>query len=104
MTEGGHEAAHAELLQRIGCLSATLSDCPARQLASDLDVIRRLAIASGLGAMTPIIHALEAALARGERGSHLTNGFALLHDAIQCGNDPRGIAALAAVCSRRMVG
>jgi hypothetical protein len=98
------DAVRIELTQRIDSLSHQVGGANARQLAADLDTIRRLAVAHGFGAMTPVIHAIEAALGRGERGPHVASGLALLHDAVHCADDPRSVAALAAACSRRVAG
>jgi hypothetical protein len=104
MRGGEQDAVRSELAQRIDSLSHRAAGNDARQLASDLDSIRRLAAAHGLGAMTPVIHAIEAALGRGERGPHVASGLALLRDAVHCAGDARSVAALAAACSRRVAG
>lgn len=104
MADGGHDMARAELTARIDSLASGFAGHGAMRLGADLDAIRRLAAAHGFGAMTPVIHALEAALGRGERGPHVASGLALLRDAVQCGNDARSVAALAAASSRRVAG
>lgn len=104
MTNRTRDAARLELAQRIGALVPPPPRSTPVQLACDLDAIRRLAAETGFGAMPPIIHAIEAALGRGERGAHLAGSMALLNDALACGNDPRAVAALTAACSRRIAG
>lgn len=99
-----NDAILALLNQRIDALDAGQVHTRAAQFADDLDAIRRLASANGFGAVTPVIHAIEAALGRGERGPRVANGLALLRDAACCGSDLRGGAALAAACRLRMAG
>lgn len=94
----------AELNRRIEALDGAHARAQLTQLAADLDAIRRLAAANGFAAVTPVIHALEAALGRGERGPHVSSGLSLLRDAVSCGRDARSGAALAAACSLRVTG
>lgn len=95
----------AQLSERIDLLDALTARRRTAQLASDLDTIRRLAAASGFGAVSPVIHAIEAALSRGERGPAVTNGLTLLRDAVKCGDDPRSSSVFAAAaCSLRIAG
>lgn len=100
MTGGSERAIWIQLDERI----AALDIGHGARLAADLDSLRRLAAANGLTAMTPVIHAIEAALGRGERGPAVASGVAMLRDAVRCGDDPRANAALAAACARRIAG
>lgn len=92
-----------ELSQRIDSIG-TRSACAATvELADDLDAIRRIALAHGLTPALPVVHALEAALAEGQRGPMIADGLALLRDAISCGrDDARTGATFAAACSIRL--
>lgn len=100
---GVKELVIAELCARIDALDRRLALMRTAQLANDLDSIRRLAAASGFGAVSPVVHALEAALACGEHGPALTNGLALLRDAVRSADDTRGRAVFAAAaCSLRI--
>lgn len=104
MTTGPNEAALAQLNDRIGALRSAAARTRTAQLAADLDSVRLLAIGNGFAAVTPIVHAIEAALARGERGAAVAGGLALLQDAACCGNDPRGGDLLARVYQLRIGG
>ncbi len=74
-----------------------------RELAADLDAIRKIALANGISPALPVVHALEAALAAGQRGPMIADGLALLRDAVSCGrDDARTGAAFAAACSIRL--
>jgi hypothetical protein len=97
--------AMAELCGRIDSLDLAAHRLRTAQLAADLEAIRHLAAASGFGAVQPVIRAIEAALARGERGPAVASGLALLRDAARCGNDARGGAVFAAAaCNLRISG
>ena len=74
----------------------------AAELASDLDQIRRIASAAGLFPAVTVAHALEAALARGERGPMILGWLDILSDAIGSGAcDARAAETYAAACSVR---
>ena len=73
-------------------------------LAGELEAIRRTAVAHGLAAATPVIHAIDSALARGERGALVDALLALLDDALGCDGSPQAHQAIAAACSVRLAG
>lgn len=105
MATHANEIAMADLCRRIDALDSARGRLRAAQLAEDLDAIRRLAAASGFCAVSPVIHAIEAALGRGERGPAVSSGLALLRDAVRCGDDARGGPLFAAAaCSLRITG
>lgn len=104
MTRPASDAMLTLLNQHIEALDAGHALTDVARLAADLDAIRRLASANGFGAVTAVIHAIEAALGRGERGPAVANGLALLRDAAGCGDDLHHSAALAAACRLRIVG
>lgn len=90
----------ADLALRIAALSATQG--PVRQFASDLDQVRRIALAAGLLPAVTVAHALESALARGERGPLINGWLDILRDAIGCERaDAATCDAYAAACSVR---
>lgn len=72
----------AELSLRIAALDAAHGQV--RQFASDLDQVRRIALAAGMLPAVTVAHALESALARGERGPVINGWLDILRDAISC--------------------
>lgn len=73
------------------------------ELARELAALRSVAIGYGLKPAVTVLHALDAALARGERGSLVHDWLAILRDAVACGrSDARTCDTYAAVCSVRL--
>lgn len=73
-------------------------------LVEAMEGIRRLAAAQGLVAATPVIRAIDSALARGERGALLQGLVTILEDALaQRGSNDSG-QIYAAACSVRLAG
>ena len=94
-----------ELSQRIDSIGIRRARAATAELAADLDAIRRIALANGITPALPVVHALESALAAGQRGPMIADGLALLRDAVNCGQaDPRTGAAFAAACAIRLAG
>lgn len=92
-----------ELCQRIDSIGQRSARMAAAELAADLDAIRRIALANGITPALPVVHALEAALASGQRGPMIADGLSLLRDAVSCGrDDPRTGATFAAACAIRL--
>lgn len=72
-------------------------------LACELASLRSVAVRNGLKPAVTVIHALNAALARGERGTLVHDWLAILREAVECGrSDPRTCDTYAAVCSVRL--
>ncbi|WP_343521162.1 hypothetical protein [Sphingomonas sp.] len=93
----------SELSHRIDSLDARAAHAATADLAADLDAIRRIALANGITPALPVVHALEAALAAGQRGPMIAGGLSLLRDAVGCGrDDARTGAAFAAACAIRL--
>lgn len=94
-----------ELGSRIDAIHARANRATTRELAADLDAVRALAAANGIAPALPVLHALEAALARGERGATIADALDLLGEAVRCGrNDARTSAIYAAACAVRRCG
>ena len=90
----------ADLALRIAALEA--AQAPLRQLASDLDQVRRIALSAGMLPAVTVAHALESALARGERGPLIKGWLDILRDAVRCeANDTATCDTYAAACSVR---
>lgn len=90
----------AELALRIAALES--ARVGVHQMASDLNQVRRIALAAGLLPAVTVAHALESALARGERGPLINGWLDILRDAVVCDHaDAATCDAYAAACSVR---
>lgn len=97
------DAIRADLMQRIAALDSRADRERTRDLAQDLDAIRRIAQASGLQPAVSVAHVLDAALARGERGPLIHGWLDILKDAIGCERiDGPTCEAYLAACSVRL--
>lgn len=102
---GQEQLLASELGRRIDSIGARATRATTAELAADLDAIRRIARAGGISPALPVVHALESALAAGQRGPMIAEGVALLRDAVSCGrDDARTGAAFAAACAIRLAG
>lgn len=105
MATGRNWVLTSELNQRIDSIGARAARAATADLAADLDAIRVIAAANGMTPALPIVHALETALAAGQRGPMIADGLSLLRDAVACGrSDQRTGAAFAAACAIRLAG
>ncbi|QDX27725.1 hypothetical protein FPZ54_18070 [Sphingomonas suaedae] len=103
MATGRNWVLASDLNQRIDSIGARAARAATAELAADLDAIRVIAAANGITPALPIVHALESALAAGQRGPMIADGLSLLRDAVACGrSDPRTGAAFAAACAIRL--
>lgn len=92
-----------ELVSRIDAIGRHLPHLGPADLATELEQVRRLAAAEGIGAAVAVVHALDSALARGERGPLIRGWLAILRDAVDCGMpDARACETFAAACSVRL--
>ena len=89
----------ADLTARIDALPR---DCATNHMASDLEAIRRIAKANGMYPAITVIHAIDAALARGERGALVQGWLPILRDAVRCERTDAGAdTTFAAACAVR---
>lgn len=99
------ESARAELARRITILDSRAVDGQLRDLAEDLDAIRRIALAAGMIPAVSVAHVLDAAFARGERGPIVHGWLEVLRDAVGCERtDAPTCDAFVAACSVRLTG
>ncbi|MGN6620713.1 MAG: hypothetical protein ACTHKR_06590 [Sphingomonas sp.] len=97
------DSIRAELAQRIAALDLRAARGLPRDLAEDLDAIRRIAQANGMQPAVSVAHVLDAALARGERGALIHGWLDILRDAIGCERvDGATCDAYVAACSVRL--
>lgn len=94
-----------ELCGRVAALDAMADTMQPRAILEELEGLRRLAVANGIFPAVTVIHAIDAALARGERGALVHGWLAILGDVMACGrNDAQAHDAYAAACSVRLAG
>lgn len=101
----GTDGLRDDLVARVDAMGR-LADHPRRgALAAELEAFRRVAIRHGIGPALTVVHALDTALARGERGPRIHGGLAILRDAVGCGvNDAQTCDTFAAICTVRLSG
>lgn len=96
-------AVRSDLGARVGALEIQLGSFPIAKILAELDAIRRRAAESGMRPAVSVIHALESALARGERGPMVAGWLQLLRDAVDCDrSDAESDAAFTAACRVRL--
>ena len=97
------EGVRIELAARIAALDVRAPYARAAELAAAVDEIRLIAHCAGLNPTVTVVHFIEAALARGERGALVQGWLPMLRDA--GGADRQDVAAcdaFAAACSVRL--
>jgi hypothetical protein len=93
----------SELVARISVIGAAADRRRAGDIAVEIGAIRQIANYHGLHPAVAVSHALESALARGERGALIQGWLSILGDAI--GSERHDAAAcetFAAACSVRL--
>lgn len=99
------DAVQGDLATRVALVRSRAATVPTATLAADVDAIRAAALAHGLHPAVAVTHAIEAALARGERGALVLGWLAILRDAVACDrHDARACETYAAACSVRLTG
>lgn len=94
-----------ELATRVDAIASHAAARPIGDVARDLDAIRRLAAASGHHPVFAVAHALEAAMARGERGALVRDWLNVLGEALgSVRTDPAAGDTFGAACSVRFSG
>jgi hypothetical protein len=92
----------AELAAKVAAIGMRVERATRGELASDLESIRRIAAAHGMTPAVTVVHALDSALSRGERGPLLRGWLAILSDAVNCErHDGQAVATFAAACTVR---
>ena len=94
-----------ELAARVALIGMRAPAVSTATLAAEVDAIRADALAHGLFPAVAVTHAIEAALARGERGALVLGWLAILRDAVSSDrHDGHACEAYAAACSVRLTG
>lgn len=101
--DGNGGMIRAELVARVDAMDQYAGRLRPDELADELETIRRIALVNGLGPAVTVVHALDTALARGERGPLVHGWLAILRDALDCeATDARACDTFAAACSVRL--
>ncbi|WP_169542565.1 hypothetical protein [Sphingomonas baiyangensis] len=94
-----------DLRGRIAAIDAAADAMEPAALIAALDQLRRHAVRHGRLPAVTVIHAIDAAVARGERGPIVHDWLAILADAACCPTADRGMhETFAAACSVRLAG
>lgn len=97
--------AQAELAARVAMVGMRANVASTAALAAEVDAIRAAAQAYGLYPAVAVTHAIDAALARGERGALVLGWIAILRDAVSSDqHDRNACETFAAACSVRLAG
>lgn len=100
-----NRAIRADLVARIDAMDAHAERLRAGELAYELETIRRIVARHGIGPAVTVVHALDIALARGERGPLIHGWLAILRDAVGCtAPTPAAAETYAAACAVRLNG
>ncbi|MES2336742.1 MAG: hypothetical protein V4537_01445 [Pseudomonadota bacterium] len=79
--EGG-AIVRADLVARVDAMDRRADRLRPGELAYELENIRRIAARHGIGPAITVVHALDSALSRGERGPLVHGWLAILRDAV----------------------
>jgi hypothetical protein len=95
----------ADLIARINAMDAHADQLRPGELAYELEAIRRIAARHAIGPAMTVVHALDAALSRGERGPLVHGWLAILRDAVGCTSRTKAASeTYAAACAVRLNG
>ncbi len=94
-----------ELAARVASIGSRAPTVSTAALAIEVDAIRAAALAHGLYPAVAVTQAIEAALARGERGPLVLGWLNILRDAVSSDrHDDTACATYLAACSVRLSG
>ncbi|MHA6722119.1 hypothetical protein [Sphingomonas sp. RS2018] len=94
-----------DLVARIDAVDRRCDALRAGEVAAELEAIRRIAARHGMMPAVTVVHALDGALSRGERGPLVHTWLDILRDAVGCGpGDARTCDTFAAACTVRLNG
>jgi hypothetical protein len=103
MHQDGMRQVRAELCERIDGLKAAVAHAPVRGLCEKASDVRHLAQQYDLRPVADLAWKLEGRLARGERGSSVTDMLALMREATESGrSDAEAARAWSAAAAVRL--
>lgn len=95
----------ADLVAQIDAMDAHATRLRPGELAYELEAIRRIVARHGIDPAITVVHALDTALSRGERGPLVHGWLAILRDAVGCSVTTQAAAdTYAAACAVRLNG
>ncbi len=101
----GRTAVCDDLVARVDAIGRRCDRLGAGELAHELEAIRRIAARHGIGPAITVVHALDSALSRGERGPLVHDWLAILRDAVDGrSTQPQACETYAAACAVRLAG
>jgi hypothetical protein len=101
----GSGTVRADLVARIDAMDRRADRLRPGDLANELEAIRRIAARHGISPAITVVHALDCALSRGERGPLVHGWLAILRDAVGCTTPTQAAAdTYAAACAVRLNG
>jgi len=99
----GMRAVTDDLVARVDAIDRRCDRLAVGEVACELEAIRRIAVRHSIGPAVTVVHALDSALARGERGALVHGWLAILRDAV--GSRGHGACeTYAAACAVRLNG
>lgn len=99
----GDDGIREDLVARVDAVDRRVDRLLPGEIALEIETIRRIAARNGIGPAVTVLHALDSALSRGERGPLVHDWLAILRDAVGCRNsDPRTCETFAAACTVRL--
>lgn len=94
-----------DLIARVDAIDRRADRLRPGEVAYELEAIRRIANRHGIGPAITVVHALDSALSRGERGPLVHGWLAILRDAVGSGaSQPQASETYAAACAVRLIG
>lgn len=92
-----------DLLARVDAIDRRADRLRPNELAHELEAIRRIANRHGIGPAITVVHALDSALSRGERGPLVHGWLAILRDVVGFTGAPvHASETYAAACAVRL--
>ena len=94
-----------DLVARVDAIDRRADRLQSGEIVCELEAIRRIALRHGIGPALTVLHALESALSRGERGPLVHGWLAILRDAVGCTTATEAASeTYAAACAVRLNG
>ncbi|WP_294297067.1 hypothetical protein [uncultured Sphingomonas sp.] len=92
-----------DLIARVDAIDRRADSLRPGELVCELEAIRRIASRHGIGPAITVVHALDSALSRGERGPLVHGWLAILRDAVGfTGAAAHASETYAAACAVRL--
>ena len=94
-----------DLVARVDAIDRRADRLRPGEMAYELEAIRRIANRHGIGPAITVVHAIDSAVSRGERGPLVHSWLAILRDAVgSTGASKHASETYAAACAVRLAG